>query len=134
MPLWQKINLSFDSSSWTNMTHEQVHCTFNFLKASAHISPPPGLATSVIPTSFELKVSKTVLKQFQKLRKRWNLTHKLAKSVKIATEEYWSDLALKFGSFSTGSHFLNKKRRKKIQIYYQKHPHENSNWIPMHKK
>ena len=62
--------MSFDSSSWINMTHEQVHCTFNFLKASAHISPPSGLATSVIPTSFELKVSKTVLKQFQKIKEK----------------------------------------------------------------
>ena len=52
------------------MTHELVHCTFNFLKASAHISLPSGLATSVIPTSFELKVSKTVLKQFQKIKEK----------------------------------------------------------------
>ena len=106
------------------MTHEQVYCTFSFLKASAHISTPSGLTTSVIPTSFELKVNKTVLEQFQKInwRKRRNLTHKLAKSVKIATEEYWSDLALKFGSFSTGFHFLNNKKRRKIShIYYQKH-------------
>ena len=70
-----------------------------------------------------------------KIKEKGNLTNKLAKSVKIATEEYWSDLALNFGSFSTGSHFLNnKKRRKKIQIYYQKHQYENSNCILMHKK
>ena len=52
------------------MTHEQVHCTFNFLKAPAHISSPSGLATSIIPTSFELKVSKTVLKEFQKIKEK----------------------------------------------------------------
>ena len=52
-----------------------------------------------------------------KIKEKGNLTNKLAKSVKIATEEYWSDLALNFGSFSTGSHFLNnKKRRKKSQF------------------
>ena len=50
------------------MTHEQVYCTFNFLKASAHISTPSGLGTPVVPTSFELKVKKTVLKQFQNIK------------------------------------------------------------------
>ena len=68
------------------MTHEQVYCTFNFLKASAHTSTPSGLGTPVVPTSFELKVKKTVLKQFQniKRRRRGNLTHKLTKSIQIA--------------------------------------------------
>ena len=50
------------------MTHEQVYCTFNFLKASVHISTPSVLGTSVVPTSFELKVHKTVLKQFQNIK------------------------------------------------------------------
>ena len=50
------------------MTHEQEYCTFNFLKASADISTPSGLGTSVVPTSFELKVNKTVLKQFQNIK------------------------------------------------------------------
>ena len=49
------------------MTHEQEYCTFNFLKASVHISTPSGLTTSVIPTSLELKVSKTVLRTFKKI-------------------------------------------------------------------